>query len=176
MDAYLGEIRAVAFSYAPREWALCNGQLLPIQQYSALFSLLGVNYGGDGRTTFGLPNLQSRFPVHAGHYQPGLSGIQVGEMGGSAAVTLGSQDLPPHNHRPQGMAANGSANSPAGAVWAQGHVGRATDKLYATTGSPVSMDAEIVGPTGAGRAHNNLPPYLVVNYIIALNGAFPPRA
>ena len=178
-DQYVGEIRQVGFTFAPQGWALCNGQLLPIQQNTALFSLLGINYGGDGRTTFALPDLQARFPLHAnnGSGGSGLTAIGVGEEVGSSTVTLTPGQLAPHNHVPAAVVGGGNTNSPAGATWAQPRVGRAVDQVYATAGGILPpMGASALGPTGDGQPHNNLPPYLVVNFIIALVGIFPPRS
>lgn len=175
MDPFVGEIRAVAFSFAPKNWALCNGQILPIAQNTALFSILGVNYGGDGRTTFGLPNLQARFPIGAGGTPPnGLTEVSIGEAGGAASVTLSYQEMPSHTHRPRAVAANGDSASPVGAVWAQGRTGRAPDRMYDSGAAAGSMGLR-TSPAGGGAAHNNLPPFLVVNFIIALSGIFPQR-
>lgn len=136
---FLGEIKIVAFGFAPRGWAPCNGQLLPIRQYSALFSLLGTSYGGDGQTNFALPNLQGRAPLAAGQ-GPGLTSIPLGESGGVQTVTLTGPQPTAHNHA-------------IGVVAAEG----------------------MLAPVGGARPHNNMPPYLAVNFIIALTGVFPPR-
>jgi microcystin-dependent protein len=176
-DQYVGEIRAVGFNFAPQGWAMCNGALLPINQNPALFSLLGTNYGGDGRATFGLPNLQGRFPVHAnnGSGAAGVSPVLVGESGGQAAVTLTTSTMAAHSHTPQAVTAAGSGNSPSGALWAQAHVGRGLDLIYATSGATAPMNVQAVSATGGGQPHNNLPPYLALNFIIALQGIFPAR-
>jgi microcystin-dependent protein len=174
-DQYLGEIRTVGFNFAPQGWAFCNGQLLPINQNTALFSLLGTNYGGNGTTTFALPNLQSRFPMHASASSPGLSVTTVGEAGGAATVTITQSTLPAHTHTPAAVSSPGTANSPSSAYWAEPHYGRGIDQVYATSGGTAPMASSVFGMTGGGQPHNNLPPYLVVNFIIALSGIFPPR-
>jgi microcystin-dependent protein len=176
-DPFIGEIRPVGFLFAPQGWAMCNGQLLPISQNTPLFSLLGNSYGGDGRATFALPNLQARIPLHAngGTGAPGLSPVQLGEQVGSSSVTLTAANLAPHNHVPAAVQALGTTNSPAGATWAVPTVGRVIDQTYATTGGTAPMAASAVGATGGGQPHNNMPPYLVINFIIALQGIYPPR-
>ena len=175
-DPYLGEIRAVGFNFAPLGWALCHGQLMPIAQNTALFSLLGTSYGGDGRVTFGLPDLRGRFPVHAGDaINTGLSSYAPGEMAGSDEVTLVQAEMPMHTHSAGAVAGNGTANSPAGAVWAQPHQGRVAEKVYADTGQTALMSTTAVTPSGGGQPHNNLPPFTVMNFVIALQGIFPQR-
>lgn len=164
MEPYLGEIRMVAFSFAPRGWAFCNGQVLPINQNQALFSILGTTYGGDGRTTFALPDLRSRAPIHVGN-------APLGGSNGEERHTLSSAEMPAHTHQ---AIANADANSatltsPAGNVWANG--GQAA---YASGGNG-SMASTAIGPSGDGQAHDNMSPYLVVNFIIAIQGVFPSR-
>lgn len=163
-----------AGNFAPTGWAFCNGQLLPISQNTALFSLLGTNYGGDGKSTFGLPNLGSRTPIAAGQ-GAGLSIRDLGETGGSATVTLLESGMPNHRHTASGVAAGGNANSPAGAAWAEPHLGRVADQAYAAAPS-TTMHPQSLAMTGGGAPHNNLPPYLVVTFIIALQGVYPPRS
>jgi microcystin-dependent protein len=172
MDPFLGEIRLFAGSFAPVNWALCNGQLLPIAQYTALFSLLGTNYGGNGTTNFALPNLQGRTPIHQGQ-GPGLSPRNVGDSGGQAAVTLGIAEMAIHTHAAQGQAAS-TQNAPGGAVWS-GVPGRGAPTFYGSGTPNASMAPNLIVPTGGGGAHNNQSPYLALNYIIALQGIFPPR-
>jgi microcystin-dependent protein len=172
-DPFLGEIRVFGFNFAPRNWALCNGQLVSIAQNTALFSLLGTNYGGDGRTTFGLPNLQGRAPMFWGQ-GPGLTNRVIGEASGSTTVTLLTSQMPAHTHVPQASSANGTANTPAGNVWAKGAAGRGSVLAFNTT-PDVTMNAAAVGVAGGGGPHNNMPPYLAVNFCIALAGVFPSR-
>jgi microcystin-dependent protein len=176
-DQFLGEIRPVGFLFAPQGWALCNGQLLPIQQNTALFSLLGTTYGGNGVNTFALPDLQARIPLHADHGagSPGLSPVQLGEQVGSSSVTLTAANLAPHSHVPLAAQGPGATNSPAGAIWAMATLGRVVDQIYATSGGTAAMAASALGATGGGQPHNNMPPYLVINFVIALTGIYPSR-
>lgn len=169
-EPFIGEIRLFAGNFAPRGWALCNGQLLPISQYTALFAILGTTYGGDGRVTFALPDLRGRAPIHAGQ-GPGLSNRRLGQRGGQEDVTLAVEELPPHSHQAVGSANRTSSTTPAGSVW--GSTGRT--RLYAAPGAPANMSPAAIANTGAGMSHENMPPYLVINYIIALQGLFPPR-
>jgi len=174
-DPFIGEIRIFAGNFAPRGWALCNGQLLPISQNTALFSLLGTTYGGDGRTNFALPNLQSRAPLHPGQ-GPGLSDRQLGEMGGQENVTLLTTQMPSHTHGVRCSSAIGDQTTPGGNVWAAG-AGRRGQAFYANAPgtNPPAMSAAAIGVAGGDQPHNNLPPYLTLTFIIALQGIFPPR-
>lgn len=167
-DPYLGQITMFAGGFAPRGWAFCNGQLLQISQHTALFSILGTIYGGDGRVTFGLPNLQGRLPMHWGH-GPGLSTRQIGEWGGSETVTLTSSQLPSHTHTVSAGEST-SHSTPDGSVFP----GEAVI-WTAGTGSPVAMDAAAIGDSGGGQAHTNLQPYTTMQFIIATLGVYPPR-
>lgn len=168
LEPFLGQIMPVGFNFAPRGWALCNGQVLPIAQNTALFSLLGTTYGGDGRTTFALPDLQARIPI--GQSQgPGLSNRPLGSPGGADAVTLTTAQLPAHNHLVQGAAVAGTSSYPGDQTWAQ-----VRGRLYSTSG-PDQMTGGAVAVTGGGQPHNNLPPYLVLYFAIALQGLFPSR-
>jgi microcystin-dependent protein len=173
-DQYLGEIRLTPYNFAPSGWAMCNGQLMPIVQNTALFSLLGTQYGGDGRTTYALPNLQGVFPVHQGE-GIGLSNYTMGEVGGTATVTLNQSQLPLHTHQALGSSEAGATNSAGGAVWAQPHYGRVTDQVYGTAGGSAQMATQALASDGGNQPHNNIPPYLAINFIIALQGIFPPR-
>lgn len=170
-QAFLGMIALFGFNYAPRGWAFCNGQLLQIAQNSALFSLLGTMYGGDGRTTFALPNLQGRVPIHFGQ-APGTSQYQIGQAGGTETTTLVVQNLPPHNHPLNAVSETGETSDPTGALL--GNTG-ALDKEYRISGTGVVMNANAIGNTGGGQPANNMQPYLVVNYCIALQGIYPSR-
>jgi microcystin-dependent protein len=163
---YLGEIRAVSFAFAPKGWALCNGQLLAINQNQALFALLGTTYGGNGTTTFALPNLQARAPLHAG------GGITLGQAGGEAQHTLIAAELPAHVHAATARAQAGDNPSPAGRAWGQHPV----DKTYAPASAAlVGMSPQALAAAGGGQPHENWPPYLVLNFVIALQGIFPSR-
>lgn len=178
MDPFVGEIRLLPYSYAPNNWALCQGQLIPIQQNTALFSLLGTTYGGDGRTTFALPDLRGRVAVHAGQ-GPGLSNYSLGEITGTPTETLSSAEMPMHTHALTGTvkvsSVNGGAISPANGVWggSPGH-----DEYAEEQGtSPLAADliTGISAPAGGGQPHENMMPYLALNYCIALSGVFPQR-
>jgi microcystin-dependent protein len=176
-DAYIGEIRIFAGSFAPRGWALCNGQLMAISQNTALFSILGVQYGGDGRVTFGLPNLMGSAPIGQGA-GPGLTPRSVGEAVGSATVNLLASEMPAHTHSPMGYSQNGSSQDPTDAVWAQfsigGRGGVTPVNLYGTT-ADTQMSPLALNVSGGGQPHNNMQPCLAMNFIICLDGQFPPR-
>ncbi len=169
-DQFVAEIRMFAGNYPPTGWALCNGQLIPISQNTALFSLLGTMYGGDGKSTFALPNLQGSFPLHQGQ-GPGLSPRFVGESGGSAQATLLQTQIPQHTHTLR-AAATATLNSPALNALGQS----ASTKIYGPAGSLVPMADAAIAPAGVSVAeHENRQPYLAVTFIIALQGIFPPR-
>ena len=172
-DPFIGEIRLFGFNFAPRGWAQCNGQLLPISQNTALFSILGVTYGGDGRTTFGLPNLQGRAALSFGQ-GPGLSSRTLGQSGGEDAATLINSELPQHTHPVAASTNVGDQSTPANTLWATGAGGRGQN-FYAS-GADVAMSSQAIGPAGDSQPHNNLPPYLALNFCIALQGVFPPRS
>ncbi len=162
---YLGEIKVVSFNFPPRGWAFCNGQLLPINQNQALFSVMGTVYGGDGVTTFALPNLQGRMPVHMGN------GINVGDRAGEASHTLTVNELPAHNHPAMGQsaAAPNTGTSPNNTVWA----GTPAPVYYPSAN--VSMSPAAVANAGSSQPHENQAPYLTLNFIVALTGVFPSR-
>lgn len=171
-DPYLAEIRMFGGNFAPRGWALCNGQLLSIAQNTALFSLLGTTYGGDGKTTFALPDLRGRAPIHFGQ-GPGLTPRDLGESDGTETVTLLTTEMPAHTHL---LNCNNSVQFTSSPT-PEGSVLGTVDSLnlYApnanTTMSPTS-----IGVSGSSQPHNNMQPYLCVNFIIALEGIFPPRS
>lgn len=170
MEQYLCEIRLFAGNYAPRGWAFCNGQLLPLSQYQAVFSILGVTYGGDGRTTFALPDLRGRVPVHAGDSNgPGVQQVRLGESSGVNTNTLTIGSLPKHNHAVYASNQQGTSGDPTNKVPANSG---ARDQEYADKAN-TSMNAQMTGITGAGQPVNNMQPYLGLNYIIALQGVFP---
>jgi microcystin-dependent protein len=161
-EPYVGEIRMVGFNFAPVNWAFCNGQLLPISEYEVLFTLIGTTYGGDGQTTFALPNLQGRIPFHQG------SSYVIGQLSGTETVTLAANQLPVHTHALATSSAGGTQSAPTGGYWAQSPLGE-----YSTEAAAHSMAPTAVGSTGGSQPHDNLPPFLVVNFIISLYGVFP---
>ena len=173
MDPFVAEIRIFPFNFAPKGWAWCNGQILPLSQNTALFSLLGTTYGGDGKSNFALPNLQGRAPMHPGQ-GPGLSLHDLGETGGSETVTLLESEIPSHPHGVQANAnpANLAAPSPARsfARSAPGNAYKATPTADAT------FAPEAIAPAGGDQPHNNMMPYLTFYFCIALQGVFPPRS
>jgi microcystin-dependent protein len=168
-DQFIGEIRMVGFNFAPYGWALCNGQTLAISQNTALFSLLGTYYGGDGVTTFQLPNLQSRVPLHQGQ-GVGLSPYVVGQNGGFESITLTSQQMPQHNHT-VATATTSSSNKPANNYWADAAGGN----MYSAGPATGTLNGQAMSYQGNGLPHSNLQPYLAVSFIIATQGIFPPR-
>ncbi len=172
-NAYVGEIRMVGFNFAPNGWAKCEGQILPIASNTALFSILGTTYGGNGQTTFALPDLRGRAPMHAGSGQgPGLSPRDLGENGGTAENTLLVDQIPSHNHLVNAVTTNGNQNLPTGNLPANT---RLLDKEYSDANPNTTMGATMVQPTGSNAPVNNMQPYNSVTFIIALQGVFPPR-
>jgi len=170
-DPFVAEIRIFPFNFAPKGWAWCDGQLLPISQNTALFSLLGTTYGGDGKSNFALPDLQGRAPMHPGQ-GPGLSLHDLGETGGSETVSLLESEMPSHNHAQNVSQGDAIERVPAGQLLATGiAVGQ-----YGAPASLVSMAPETVAPAGGDQPHNNLQPYLTFYFCIALQGVFPPRS
>jgi microcystin-dependent protein len=166
VDQYIGEIRLVPYTFAPVGWALCDGHLLPINQNQALFSLLGTYFGGDGRTTFAVPDLRGRVPVGMGVSVSGTS-YELGSTGGEETVKLAVSQLPSHTHRARADKTASTTKNPAGAVPALGGAYAAAQNA--------NMNAAMLTKSGGGQAHENRQPYLTLNYIIALVGIFPSR-
>ena len=162
-EPFLSEIKLVSFNFPPKGWALCNGQLLPINQNQALFALLGTTYGGNGQTNFALPNLRGRVPIHfdASH--------NLGEAAGSTSVTINQQTMPQHLHFMTASDANGTQPIPAGNVLAQ------VNNMYTSPQSLTTLEPSTISNVGGSQPHNNMMPYLVLNFIIALQGIFPSR-
>lgn len=170
-DPFVGEIRIFPFGFAPLGWAQCNGQILPISQNVALFSLLGTTYGGNGVSNFALPNLQGRVPLGPGQ-GPGLSPHDLGESGGQIAVTLPKSQVPAHTHALQGDPRPATLNGPA----PENALARSAPDIYkqpSGAATPQQLNASVVTASGGGQPHNNLQPYLVLNFCIALRGIFP---
>ena len=163
MNPYLGEIRMFAGNFAPLGWALCNGTTLSIGDFQALFALIGTTYGGDGQSTFALPDLRSRIPAHQG------GGLVLGSPGGAESVTLASNNLPSHTHTAQ-ASAGGSVTTPSGNYWG----GASEFKQFVEgTSANESLASGAIGTSGGGQAHDNMVPFLVLNFIIAMEGIFP---
>ena len=176
MDPFVAEIRIFPFNFAPKGWAFCDGQLLPISQNTALFSLLGTTYGGDGKSTFALPDMQGNAAMHPGQ-GAGLSQHFLGEESGVEFVTLLVSEMPAHAHSVgRALNANGNQITPVNSVWAQSAFGRGTAALY-KDGSPTGKvnSLQSLNVTGGGLPHNNMQPYLTLNFCIALQGVFPAR-
>ncbi len=170
-EPFLAEIRMFAGNFAPRGWAFCNGQLLPIAQNTALFSLIGTTYGGDGRTTTALPNLQGRAPMHPG-IGPGLSDRRLGQAGGTETVTLNVNQMPLHTHIPRGTTGVNTLENPEQNSWGQ----HSEENAYRNAANMnVNMSQDAVGAFGGGQAHDNRQPFLTLNFIIALVGIYPSR-
>ena len=169
MESYVGEIRMFGGNFAPVGWAFCDGSLLSIAENDVLFALIGTTYGGDGQTTFALPDLRGRIPVHMGQNPQTGSTYALGQKAGVETVTLTSQQIPVHAHVVQATTADGTATSPAGALWAQSGLAE-----FATTGVTTSaMAANAVMAEGGSQPHDNMMPYLCVNFIISLYGVWP---
>jgi microcystin-dependent protein len=163
-EPFLSEIRVFSFNYAPKGWAMCNGQILPINQNQALFSLLGTTYGGNGIQTFALPNLQGCIPMHMGN------GLTLGQTGGEISHVLTMGEMPAHTHIPNANTTAADQTTPSGNYWGNGGL-----TSYATGGDGSKMNASSIGGFGGGAAHDNMSPYLVLNFCIALQGIFPSR-
>jgi microcystin-dependent protein len=159
---FVGEIRMFAGNFAPAGWALCQGQLLPISENPTLFQLIGTTYGGDGQNTFALPNLQSRVPIHVG------PGFALGQAAGAESVTLTVSQIPAHSHVPLGNSNSGNQKNPTGGVWAKSSLDE-----FSTTAPSINMSAVAVGSAGGSQPHDNMIPFLVINFIISLFGVFP---
>jgi len=159
---FIGEIRMFAGNFAPVGWAFCDGTVMPISQNDALFNLIGTTYGGDGQSTFALPNLQSRVPVHVG------PGFALGQTGGAETVTLTTSQIPAHSHVPQANSAPGTQAGPSGGAWAQ-----STLNQFSSSSPSLNMSPAALGSSGGSQPHDNLVPFLVINFILSLFGIFP---
>ena len=162
---FLGELKIISWNFAPKTWAFCNGQQLPINQNQALFSLLGTTYGGNGQTTFALPDMRSRVPIHVGN------GHIQGEAAGTESVTINIQQLPTHIHQVMASNTDSTTDTPASNLV----LGTSAIDLYRQPSNLVAMEAGIIGSVGGSQPHDNMHPYLVLNFIIALQGIFPSR-
>lgn len=168
-DPFVAEIRIFPFNFAPKGWAWCDGQLLPLSQNTALFSLLGTTYGGNGKSNFALPDLQGRAPMHPGQ-GPGLSLHDLGETGGSETVTLLESEIPTHSHTARGDESDGAFKSAQGMFLGGGNA------MYLTPGAAgATLAPETLAPAGGDQPHNNMQPFLTFYFCIALQGVFPPR-
>ena len=170
-DPFVAEIRIFPFNFAPKGWAWCDGQLLPLSQNTALFSLLGTTYGGNGKSNFALPDLQGRAPMHPGQ-GPGLSLHDLGETGGSETVTLLESEIPAHSHGVSASQADGISRIPEGETLATG-IGIG---MYAAPAALTQLNPNALAPAGGDQPHNNMQPYLTCYFCIALQGVFPPRS
>ena len=172
-DPYIGEIRMFAGNYAPMGWALCDGQILQISQYTALFAILGTTYGGNGQTTFGLPDLRGRIPMHMGT-GPNLTPRRIGDSGGAEKVTMTSAQMPAHTHAVNASGQDGGGSSPEASLPAVVNDGSGTQYMaYGNTPS-TTMNQQMISAAGQGQPHDNVQPFLCLNFIIALEGEFPP--
>lgn len=171
IEPFVGQIAMVGFNFAPRGWAKCEGQLLPIYQHQALFSLLGTTYGGDGVTTFALPDYRGRVPMGDGN-GPGLTPRNLGEKAGEENHTLLPSEMPMHNHSVNANSTEGNQNSPAGNFPADTKL---LDKEYSSAANGTTMNPQMVGLTGGNQPHNNMQPYSTITFIIALEGIYPSR-
>jgi microcystin-dependent protein len=163
LEPFIGEIQAFAFGFSPRGWAVCNGQLLAISTNQALFSILGTTYGGDGRTTFKLPDLRGKTPVHVGN------GVSLGQSLGEEAHPLTVDEIPAHLHQVSGTTSAANSNKPSGNVW-----GLTPENSY-TANPNISMSPNALANAGGSQPHSNMQPYLILTYCIAINGIFPSR-
>ena len=168
---FVGSISLVPYNFAPNGSLMCNGQLLPISQYEALFALIGTTYGGDGQSTFALPDLRGQMAVGQGQ-GPGLSNYVIGQEGGEESVTLTVNQIPQHTHAAKASTSPGNTVDPTNAYWAPGP----RIYLYSATGNPTQMNVGTVGNTGGSQPHDNLKPFLTLNYVIWVEGIFPSRS
>lgn len=168
-EPFLAEIKIVGFNFAPRGWASCDGQILPINQNQSLYSLLGTSYGGDGRTTFALPDLRGRTPIHVGQSNGGAS-HNLGQKSGEETHTLNMAEMPNHQHQAQASSLEADAPIPTNFVLAASN-----NRLYTDPGNLTPLTPASVSNTGGGQAHENMQPYLVLNFCIAIQGLFPSR-
>jgi len=171
MDPFVAEIRIFPFNFPPKGWAFCDGQLLPLSQNTALFSLLGTTYGGDGKSNFALPDMQGNAPMHPGQ-GPGLSLHDLGETGGSETVTLLQSEIPAHSHNVMANTAPADNNAPAPTFVLAQSTGT---NAYSSQGSNATLSVNTLVPAGGSLPHNNMMPYLTLNFCIALQGVYPPR-
>ena len=171
-DPFVAEIRIFPFNFAPRGWAWCDGQLLPLSQNTALFSLLGTTYGGNGKSNFALPDLQGRAPMHPGQ-GPGLSLHDLGEIGGSETVSLLESEIPSHSHVLMASTVSSTKSIPTGNSLTR--IGSGATPYKAAGSAQVAMAGEALAPSGGDQPHNNMQPYLTLNFCIALQGVYPPR-
>ena len=173
MDPFVAEIRIFPFNFAPKGWAFCDGQILPLSQNTALFSLLGTTYGGDGKSNFALPDMQGNIPMHPGR-GPGLSEHFLGETGGSDTVSLLESEIPSHSHAWMASNADSNNQSPVGQLVAAG-LGGVTFYGEQNAGALTTLNDNVLAPAGGDQPHNNLQPYLTLNFCVALQGVYPPR-
>lgn len=170
-EPFLAEVRIVGFNFAPRGWAFCDGQILPINQNQSLYSLLGTTYGGDGRTSFALPEFRGRTPIHKGRSNGGPVHA-LGQKSGEETHTLAVSEMPQHTHMLSASSSNASSEDPTNQSWA-----KSTERIYAasTAASATAMSSSLIANSGGGQAHENMQPYLAMNFCIALQGLFPSR-
>ena len=173
-EPFIGEIRIFGNDFAVRDWAFCDGALLPIDQYTALFAIIGTTYGGNGRTTLGLPNLQGRAPMGAGN-GPDLNSYRLGQSGGADTVTLTTSHMPNHTHSVMGQEDFGNKNDPANHLWSK-PFGSDGNLYHPSDSNLVNMSSEAIDSVGSGQAHENCQPFQVLNFQIALTGLFPSRS
>lgn len=173
-DPYIGEIRWVGFNFAPPGWHLCDGQLLQISQFTAVFALLGTQFGGDGKTTFALPDLRGRVVIGQGP-GPGLTPRSIGDAAGDEAITLTVNQMPTHSHPAMASSNTASSDAPGGRVLANATADGPDPKIYSSGQGNVALGASTIGSVGGGEAQNNMPPFVTLNCIIALQGIFPSR-